>query len=49
MSFEDLELHGHSYNVSLDVTEVVPGRVQQLIKDFVGHWDAFMVYGINKP
>ena len=50
MSFGDLELHVHSeFFFSLVFTELVPGRVQLPITNFIGPWDDFMVHGVNEP
>ena len=47
MSFEDLELHDHSNNFSFVLSEVVPGRVQQLMTNFTRPLDDFMVHDVN--
>ena len=46
-TFEDLKLHGHSYDLFLMYTKVVPGRVQQPITYFRGARDNFMIHDMN--
>ena len=49
MSFEDLELPGHSDLFPLVQTKVVSERVQQPITYFTGPRDDFMVHDVNNP
>ena len=47
MSFRDFELHECLKHLFLVCIEVVLGRVQQPITNFIGPWDNFVVHGVN--
>ena len=49
MSLGNLELHDHSNILFLLYIEVVLWQLKQLIKDFTGPRDDFMVHGVNNP
>ena len=49
MSSGDLVLHGRTDTFSLVEIEVVLGRVQQPITNFIRPWDDFMVHGVKHP